>query len=401
MPSDRPSFVLPDAKWDPVILRFNSVPISLFRTEGDPRLIHGWVKNPRIDMILRRWRHAGNRSADAYPDDDELLELMLQDDILNNREDRRTFSIKDLGEDVKRNGVRDSIIVTWDGTLIDGNRRKFAVMWALSSKGGASNDQRRLLERIPMLILPNDAPDYQKQSILVQENYAGSMKKEWPPVVANKALFDRYRELLDSNAGENDLTIRQHLRDEFPRFNVTDIMHRIETWHLIQEFRAEFGDELNEDEMERRINDQFNYFRQANDTFRRQNFYHDPEFRELIFQGIRHELFPSFAAVRRLDDIYGSPRAKEIFLEGEGMSPPQKRANYERARDEAGRERAIRDLTLDKRIESIINSLDNLTSVQLAEIAPELRARLEGALQRIIAQATISIDDANAAGETE
>ena len=401
MSSDRPAFVLHDAKWDAVMVRFNGDPISLFRTEGDPRLIKGWVQNPRIEMILRRWRHAGNRSADAYPDDEELLELMLQDDVINNREDRRTFSIRDLGEDVKLNGVRDPLIVTWDGTLIDGNRRKFAVMWALSSKGGASSDQRHLLERIPMLVLSDNAPAFQKESILVQENYAGSMKKEWPPVVANRALFERYRELLDLYPGEDDLAIRQRVRDEFPRFNVTDIMHRIETWRLIQEFRGEYSDEMDEDEMERRINDQFTYFQQANDTFRKQNFYHEPEFKDLLFKGMRHELFPSFVAVRRMEDIYRSPRAKEIFSEGEGMSPAQKRANFERARDEAGRERATRDLTVDRQLESIVESLDNLTSVQLTAITPALRGRLENALQRIIAQATISTDETNDAGETE
>ena len=83
------------------------------------------------------------------------------------------------------------------------------------------------------------------------------------------------------------------------------------------------------------------------------------------------------------------------------MSPAQKRANFERACDEAGRERAVRDLTVDKRLESIIDSLDNLTSVQLAEIAPALRARLESALQRIIAQATISTDEINEASQAE
>lgn len=116
---------------------------------------------------------------------------------------------------------------------------------------------------------------------------------------------------------------------------------------------------------------------------------------------MRHELFPSFVAVRRMEDIYRSPKVREVFLEGEGMSPAQKRANFERACDEAGRERAVRDLTVDKRLESIIDSLDNLTSVQLAEIAPALRARLESALQRIIAQATISTDEINEASQAE
>ena len=396
MSNEKPDFVLDDAGWDIVNRYFNGVPITLFRTEGDPSFIRGWVRNPRIDIVLRRWRHTGNRSVDAFPDDEELLELMLQDDELNRREDRKTFSIRELGADVKLNGVRVPIIVTWDGALIDGNRRKFAVMWALSSSRGAANSQQRqLLERIPMLVLPQNAPISQRESIIVQENYAGSMKKEWPPIVANRALFEKYMAFLDLYPAEDDLAIRRRLREEFPRFGVTDIMHRIETWRLIQEFRGEYSDDMDEDEMERRINDQYNYFLQANDTFRRQNFYNEPEFRELIFEGMRHELFPSFAAVRRLEDIYRSQRAKEIFLEGEGMSPAQKRANFERARDEAGRERANRDLSVDSRLESVIDLLDNLTSIELAEIDPALRARLENALQRIISQATISTDETN------
>ena len=72
-------------------------------------------------------------SVDAFPDDEEMLELMLS-------YDDGSFAIQDLGEDVKRNGVREPIVVTWGSTLIDGNRRKFAVMWALSDRGGGSRD---------------------------------------------------------------------------------------------------------------------------------------------------------------------------------------------------------------------------------------------------------------------
>ena len=126
-------------------------------------------------MILNRWRNARHVSADVSPSDDEMLELMLNFDD-------GSFAIQDLGEDVKRNGVREPITVTWDGTLIDGNRRKFAVMWALSDRGGATNEQHQLLTRVPMFVLPENAPDIQKQSIIIQENYAESLKKEWPQV---------------------------------------------------------------------------------------------------------------------------------------------------------------------------------------------------------------------------
>ena len=387
MNNNWPDFVLPDARCDPVTLRFNSRPITLFRTEADPRLIKGWVANPRIEMILRRWRNTGHRSPDAHPDEEELLRLMLQDDDISRR---KTFLIQELGEDVKRNGVRDPIIVTWDGILLDGNRRKFAVMWALSEMGGAGPEHRQLLERIPVLFLPENASEADKKSIVIQENYAESLKQPWPEVVTNGALYNKYLELSDLATGDDDLAIRKRLQEEFPRFGVTDIRNRIETWRVIEEFRGEYSDDIDEDDMERLINDQFQYFRQANDTYRRQNSYHEPEFRELLFKGVLHNLFPSFASVRELDDIYQSSEASAIFLQGEGMAPAQKRVNFRLARDEAGRERANKEQTIEKRLESILLSLDTLTSTQLANIPSPLRARLENSLNRIIAQASAS-----------
>ena len=388
MSNHRPIFVPNDAPWDPVQMRFNGVPITLYRTEGDPSQINGWINNPRIEMILRRWRNAGYRSSDAYPDDEEMLELMLKDDDISRRP---TFQIKDLGEDVKRNGVREAIVVSWDGMLLDGNRRKFAVMWALAEKkGGARHDQRQLLERIPIMVLPENAPEADKKSIVIQENYAPSLKEPWPEVVTNGALYNRYVELSDLATSADDLQIRQRLREEFPRFGVTDIRDRIETWRVIEEFRAEYSDDMDQDNMERLINDQFQYFRQANDTFRRRDCYGKPEFRDLLFTGIRHDLFPSFASVRELDDIYENSDASEIFLRGEGMSSGQKRENFRLARDVAGRDRANNEQTIEKRLESIIHSIDEFTSVDLAKIPPSLRSRLEKALERIIAQATAS-----------
>ena len=387
MSNHRPGFVPSDAPWGLVHMRFNGIPVSLYRTVGDPSQINGWINNPRIEMILRRWRNAGHRSPDAYPDDEEMLELMLQDDDISRRP---TFQIKNLGEDVKRNGVREAIVVSWDGMLLDGNRRKFAVMWALSDKGAARYDQRQLLEHIPILVLPENASEGDKKAIVIQENYAPSLKEPWPEVVTNGALYNRYVELLDLATGEDDLQIRQKLRDEFPRFGVTDIRNRIETWRVIEEFRTEYGDDMDQDDMERLINDQFQYFRQANDSFRRQDFYGKPEFRDLLFTGIRHDLFPSFISVRELDDIYESPEASDIFVRGEGMSSGQKRANFRLARDVAGRDRANNQQTIERRLESIIQSLDNLTSAELARIPTELQKRLEDALDRIIAQSAVS-----------
>ena len=231
MSNHRPDFVLDDAGWKLETRYYNENQIPLYRTEGDVSQIKGWVKNPRIEMILKRWRNVRHMSVDAFPDDEEMLDLMLN-------YDDGSFAIQDLGEDVKRNGVREPIVVTWDGTLIDGNRRKFAVMWALSDRGGATNQQQLLLGRVPMLVLPEEASGAQKQSIIIQENYATSLKKEWAPVVTNGRLYQKYQELFDRFPNEREVAIRQRVRQEFPRFTTTEIRNRVNTWNLIEEFRS-------------------------------------------------------------------------------------------------------------------------------------------------------------------
>ena len=394
MSNGRPEFVLDDADFELETRYFNGIPIPLYRTEGNASQIKGWVENPRVDMILNRWRNDRYMSVDASPDDEEMLQLMLD-------YDDGSFTIQDLGEDVKRNGVREPIIVTWDGTLIDGNRRKFAVKWALSSKGGASPEQHHRLARTPMFVLPEGASNDEKQSIIIQENYAESLKREWPQVVTNGRIYRRYEELARQFPHEQELAIRQRVRREFPRFSTTEIRNRISTWNLIEEFRADYGDEDNEDDLETRINKSFQYFRQANDTYRNKNVFSEPEFKELLFNGIQKELFPSFASVRRLEEIYRNPRATEIFSEGEGLSGTGLRSNFDRATAVANHEEATRNLTLERRLESIIDSIDELTSVQLAQIPPSLRSRLESTLQRIIAQSSVSADESIEANAVE
>ena len=389
MTNDRPDFVLDDADFDLETRYFNGIPIALYRTEGDASRIEGWVENPRVEMILNRWRNVNHMSVDASPDDEEMLQLMLA-------YDDGSFTIQDLGEDVKRNGVREPIIVTWDGMLIDGNRRKFAVKWALSSKGGASPEQHHRLSRTPMFVLPEGVSNDDKQSIIIQENYAESLKREWPQVVTNGRIYNRYQDLSNQFPNEQELDIRRRVQREFPRFGVTDIRDRINTWNLIEEFRTDFGDDDNEDDLEAKINRSFQYFRQANDTYRNRNVFSEPEFKELLFSGIQKELFPSFASVRRLEEIYRNPQATEIFLGGEGLSGRALTANFNRATAEAGREEATRNLTLERRLEAIIESIDKVTSSELAEIPASLRSRLEKTLERIIAQASVSADETGA-----
>lgn len=396
MPDERPNFVSSDAPFNLETMRFNGVPVSLYRTEVPQERVQGWVNNPRIEMILGRWRRQSHRSPDVFPNDEEMLELMLEDDALHPK--YPTFEIQKLGEDIKLNDVRDAIIITWEGQLLDGNRRKFATMWALSERGGATPEQRVRLSEIPALVLNKDASEHEKNAILVEENYAESLKKAWPEVVANRKLYLRYREMSTQLPNHNDLQLRQVLHSEFPRFGTTEIRDRIETWQLTEEFRVEYMDELGEDDLDRTINDKFQFFRQAHDTFRtKSSYYQNSEFKQLLFKGIRHDLFPSFASVRELGDIFDSNRATEILLQGEGMSKGQKGQNFKRARDEAGRDRAENEMPTEQRLDHFINFLDGLTSAQIARLSTDVVGRLGEALMRVIAQAQATAQATEAA----
>ena len=105
--------------------------------------------------------------------------------------------------------------------------------------------------------------------------------------------------------------------------------------------------------------------------------------------------------MRRLEEIYRNPQATEIFLGGEGLAGRALTSNFNRATAEAGREEATRNLTLERRLEAIIESINRVTSSELAEIPASVKSRLENTLQRIIAQASVSVDEAIEANAVE
>ena len=166
------------------------------------------------------------------------------------------------------------------------------------------------------------------------------------------------------------------MRSEFPRFSTTEIRNRINTWLLIEEFRADYGDEDNEDDLEAKINKNFQYFRQANDTYRTKNVFSEPEFKELLFRGIQQELFPSFASVRRLEEIYPNPQATEIFLGGEGLIWTGLRANFDRATPRRVAKRLPGTLTVERRLEAIIESIDQFDVCGTGENPGDLKVPL-------------------------
>jgi hypothetical protein len=125
----------------PTILETNPSPRSALKSFHGRRIqvwegianvtkINGWVDNPRLDIELKRFK---NDNAGRKPTNDEILNIMVT---------VKEFNIKTLADDLRDNGVRQPIIVSNDGRLLDGNRRYFATLyWFLKTPADDPNFQ--------------------------------------------------------------------------------------------------------------------------------------------------------------------------------------------------------------------------------------------------------------------
>lgn len=92
---------------------------------------------------------------------------------------------KDLRDDIIKNGLREPLTLSFTGKLLDGNRRFFALKYAL--EGMPSTDPNRQdLEAVDAYVLMADATVEDEQNVLVEENFSASLKIRWPDYV--KAL---------------------------------------------------------------------------------------------------------------------------------------------------------------------------------------------------------------------
>ena len=100
---------------------YNGRKIAVWQCRVDINLVSGWVDNPRIDVEKRRFQAMhGARE-------------LTQDEIFDIMKNTPEFKLADLRDDILKNGLREPLTLTWTGRLLDGNRRFFALNYALES----------------------------------------------------------------------------------------------------------------------------------------------------------------------------------------------------------------------------------------------------------------------------
>ena len=137
----------------------------------------GWVDNPRIDLAKRKFlSKVGNRPLTQA----EILDLMKND---------AEVKLKDLRDDIIKNGLREPLTISYSGKLLDGNRRFFAIKYALETMP-ESDPNRQDLESVDAFVLTDGATAEDEDNVLVEENFSASLKIEWPDYVKAQRVIE-------------------------------------------------------------------------------------------------------------------------------------------------------------------------------------------------------------------
>ncbi len=179
---NKPSFMCDEPKVENRL--FNGRRMSVWSCRVDINQISGWVDNPRIDVEKRKFQSAhGQRE-------------LTQEEVFDIMKNTTEFKLKDLCADIIKNGLRKPLTLSWNGRLLDGNRRFFALKLALESMS-AGNPNRQDLEKVPAYVLLEDATKEDEQNVLVEENFSASLKLEWPDYVKAQQIVQAYEQGLD------------------------------------------------------------------------------------------------------------------------------------------------------------------------------------------------------------
>lgn len=309
--------------------------------------IQGWVDNPRIELARKTMQEKiGNRPLTQ----EEIFELMKND---------QEVKLKDLRDDIIKNGLREPLTLSFSGKLLDGNRRFFALKYALDSLP-VSDPNRQDLEIVGVYVLTEEASDEDEQNVLVEENFSASLKIEWPEYV--KALM--VVEANESGLGIDDISRKYSWTKS--KIKQTLKIHEIITEFIIfattdpdpeDEYGGGFG--MTEHDAESEAAKNYQFFNEAQKSFFEQ-LKTDIDFKIQFFKWIHERKFSSFQEVRIAFNAWKNPEAKAALLQQDPAAAKSAKAILDyNSRVVKSKDEAV------GRIESFVKFLRELTAEQL------------------------------------
>jgi len=283
---------------------YNGRKLSVLECKVDISLINGWVDNPRIEVEKRRFQAThGARE-------------LTQDEVFDIMKNTVEFKLADLRDDILKNGLREPLTLSWSGRLLDGNRRFFALKYALESMS-PTDPNRQDLEKVPAYVLLEDASEEDEQNVLVEENFSASLKLEWPDYVKAQMVVNAYR----NGAGLDERQIAKKFG-----WSKQKVIEAIKIDEIIQSFMTFATDPkdpedetggglgLSETDAENICAKNYQYFNEAKKSFANQ-LKTEPDFAIQFFKWIYEGKFSSFPEVRIAYKAWNSPEAKAALMQ--------------------------------------------------------------------------------------
>jgi len=361
-----PSFFID--KKEPIIKQrlYNGRKLAVWEGKVKITAIKGWVENPRIELARKTLtRKVGDRQLTQ----EEIADLMKNDPEVK---------LMDLRDDIIKNGLREPLTMSFHGKLLDGNRRFFAIKYALETMP-ITDPNRQDLEIVDAYVLTQDATEKDEQNVLVEENFSASFKIEWPDYIKAMMVVDAF---------ENGLT----LEDISVKFNwrKNKVKETLKINEIISEFimyatsMPDPNDEsggglgLSEQEAENVAAKNYQYFNEAQKSFFEQ-IKTDFDFKIQFFKWIYEGKFSSFPEVRIAYKAWKNPEAKSVLMQPDPTAAKSAKAILEyntrivHSTDEAA-----------GRIDSFVKFLNEMTSAEMNLLPNRSKENLEMALEIVI-----------------
>lgn len=281
--------------------RFHDQTIPVWVGEVDVRHIEGWQGNPRTELLRDQFYETYARE----PTNEEMCQLTLDDD-----DEKEGLKIKELAANILKNGVRVPIVLTHDRKLLDGNRRYYASVFLLTQ--GSTRKGRGNFAKIPCQVLPKGTSAEVEDAILTEFNFAKDMQLEWPYYIRARKVYEDHDE---GNLNKEELQKKYGL-----------------PWRYLSKWisAARLCDQFLKYHEETFTSKQFAYrnFIMFDEMMRNYGAkFRDPDFRAAIFDVLltgyepenhKHHKFTKSSDMLRLDEIYDNSDAWQALVSCKG-----------------------------------------------------------------------------------
>ncbi|EOA04725.1 hypothetical protein HFRIS_011238 [Herbaspirillum frisingense GSF30] len=276
-------------------------------TEGFVRTkdIDLWDSNERIEIHLQQFAKKYGRK----PSPQELLDIMFCHLKLDGVTEEDQFGIPALARSIAANGLRKYPILSFNGRLLDGNRRLAACYYILTSDE-FTIEQKKRVEYILVWRLTEHSDEDDEQAIIVSLNFENDHKQEWPEYVKARKVHLEWESALalDPTAGSSrQLQIRRDISKKFALGSDVSVVTRyirmvtsateFEDYHIIEKRRDKY-------EVKHKAAQYFQYFDELTKGVSSGKLGYElgrnPTFKHLVFELLYAGKFKNWRQIRDL-----------------------------------------------------------------------------------------------------